>query len=63
MLLVRDQGPLGVEVSQEGKLQEAIDELAAQQLGATVGYLAKGLPIFDVVFSADGSFEVRGESG
>jgi hypothetical protein len=49
-----------VEVSEEGKLQKAVDELAARQMGATVGYLAKGLSVFEVVFSKDGSFEVRG---
>ena len=56
--LVRSQDPLAVESHQEDKLQEAIDELSARQLAITVGYLAKGLPIFDVVFAADGTFEV-----
>ena len=56
--LVRGQDPLAVESHQEVKLQEAIDELSARQLAITVGYLAKGLPIFDVVFAADGTFEV-----
>ena len=45
------------------KLQEAIDDLAERQLAVTVGYLAKGLPIFDIVFSADGTFEVLEVSG
>lgn len=57
--LVRSRDPLGVEASQEGKLQEAIDAIAERQMGATVGYLAKGLPIFDVVFSPDGTFTVE----
>jgi hypothetical protein len=56
--LVRSRDPLGVEASQEGSLQEAIDELAEHQLGVTIGYLAKGLPAFEVVFAADGTFEV-----
>jgi len=56
--LVRSQDPLGVEASQEARLQEAIDALSERQLGVTVGYLAKGLPIFDVVFSTDSTFEV-----
>jgi rhodanese-related sulfurtransferase len=57
--LVRSQDPLGVEASQEARLQEAMDALSERQLGVTVGYLAKGLPIFDVVFSADGTFDVE----
>ncbi|NHZ73062.1 MAG: hypothetical protein GWP16_01135 [Nitrospirae bacterium] len=61
--LVRGQDPLAVEASQEETLQQAIDELAERQLGVTVGYLAKGLPIFEVVFSADGTFEVTEVSG
>jgi len=59
--LVKGSGPLGIEPSQESELQAAIDELAARQMGVTVGYLAKGLPVFDVVFSADGSFDVRSQ--
>ena len=56
--LVRSRDPLAVEASQESKLQKAIDELAERQLGVTLGYLAKGLPVFEVVFTADGTFEV-----
>ena len=36
--------------------------VAEQGLGVTVGYLAKGLPIFEVIFARYGSFEVRGNS-
>lgn len=61
--LVRGQDPLAVAASQEERLQEAIDELSARQLAVTVGYLAKGLPVFDVVFAADGTFEVMEISG
>jgi len=57
--LVRGTGPLGVDASQEGALQSAFDELAAQQLGVTVGYLAKDLPVFEVVFTQDGTFTAR----
>ena len=35
-----------------------LDELATQQLVTTLGYLAKGLPVYDVVFDIDGSFDV-----
>jgi rhodanese-related sulfurtransferase len=59
---VREAGPLTVEPSREGTLQRAVDELAARQLGATVGYLAQGLPVFEVVFAKDGSFDVGGVS-
>lgn len=58
--LAREMSPLGIEPAQREALQEAIDELAALQLGVTVSYLAKGLPIFEVVFAADGTFDVRG---
>ena len=57
--LVRGGNPLSVEPSQEDKLQKAFDELAAQQMSVTAGYLAKGLPVFEVIFAGDGSFEVR----
>ena len=59
---VRRSGPLGVERQFENKLRTTIDELAARQLGATVGYLAKDLPIFQVVFSDDGEFQVEDAS-
>jgi len=58
--LARGASPLSVDPAQERRLQEAIDELAARQLGATAGYLAKGLPMFEVIFAEDGSFDVRG---
>ena len=60
--LASSDGPLSVEPAQQGKLQETVDGLAARQLGATAGYLAKGLPVFEVVFAKDGSFDVRGDS-
>jgi rhodanese-related sulfurtransferase len=56
---IRGASPLSLAASQEDKMQQAVDELADRQLGVTVGYLAKGLPIFDVVFESDGSFDVR----
>jgi hypothetical protein len=48
-----------LDASQENTMQKAISDLADRQLGVTVGYLAKGLPVFDVVFKSDGSFDVR----
>jgi hypothetical protein len=57
--LARGVGPLSVAPAQEGALQAAVDELAARQMTATLGHLAKGLPVFEVIFSADGSFDVR----
>ena len=55
-LLARESGPLSVEPAQVGLLQDTLDELAVRQLGLTAGYLARGLPVFAVVFSTDGSF-------
>lgn len=55
----RGAGPLSVEPFQADGLQRAVDELAARQLRVTVGRLAEGLPVFDVVFAADGTFDVR----
>jgi hypothetical protein len=57
--LASSTGPLSVAPAQQDKLQTAFDELAARQMGVTAGYLAKGLPIFEVVFAGDGSFDVR----
>jgi hypothetical protein len=39
-------------------LRAVVDELAGEQANATLGVLAKGLPIFDVVH-APGVWEVR----
>ena len=39
-------------------LTATLDELAGAQTAATLGVLAKGLPIFDVVYSP-GAWEVR----
>lgn len=58
-LLTRENGPLAVGPALATQLQDAFDELAARQLSATAEALAKDLPIFDVVFSGDGAFEVR----
>jgi rhodanese-related sulfurtransferase len=58
----RRSGPLSVERSLENKLRSTIDQLAARQMAATVGYLAKDLPIFQVVFSGDGQFRVESVS-
>ena len=57
---VRRGGPLSVERPLEDKLHMAIEELAARQLNTTVGYLAKDLPVFQVLFSGDGAFRVEG---
>ena len=58
-LWARAGGPMGLDESERSRLQKAIDELAGHQLGVTTGYLARGLPIFEIVFSPDGSFDVR----
>ena len=39
-------------------LVRVMSEIADRQLGATLGRLAKGLPVYDVVFGARGSFHV-----
>jgi len=44
------------------ELQAALDELAGRQLTATLGHLAKGLPIINVVFRRDGSIDVADAS-
>ena len=56
---IRGRSSLGVDPALEQDLQNALDDLAARQLGLTVGYLAKDLPVFDVVFGPDGNYEVR----
>ena len=38
---------------------DALAALGDQQLGVTLGHLAKGLPVYDVMFSEGGAFEVR----
>ena len=40
-------------------LAERMDALGAQQLGATLGALAHGLPVFDVVFARDRTVRVH----
>jgi len=52
-LLGGDRGP---------ELQASLDELAGRQLTATLGHLAKGLPIINVVFRRDGSIDVADAS-
>ena len=52
-------GAASVPIEREADLRAAFDELAARQLTATLGYLAKGLPIYDVTFARDGSFTVN----
>lgn len=39
-------------------LSEIVPTLAARQLKATLGHLAEGLPVYDVLFRRDGSFRV-----
>jgi rhodanese-related sulfurtransferase len=56
-LYCRGLGP--VEVHSGEALRSGIDELAARQLARTVGALARGLPVFDLMFARDGSYEVR----
>ena len=53
----RGLGPVAVENSEA--LHAGFDELATRHLVRSLGYLAKGLPIYDVVFSRDSSYEVR----
>jgi hypothetical protein len=60
--LTRDSGASAVAPEREEELLAAIDDLAGRQLAATVGRLAPDLPVFDALFSADGSFEVRAVS-
>ena len=52
--------PLPIDESRLEELRGAIDALGTRQLTATLGHLAKGLPIYDVVFDSAGHFEVHG---
>jgi rhodanese-related sulfurtransferase len=57
--LLCDQGdviPLGR--ADEGALSARIEELAAHQMGLTLGHLAKGLPVFDVLYRRDAEAEI-----
>ena len=56
---LRGLGPMAVDAAQEPAFRAAYGELATRHLTTTVGCLAKGLPVYDVVFSRDGSFDVR----
>lgn len=40
-------------------LRETLEGIAGRQLGATLGYLAKGLPIYDLTFRRDGGTTVE----
>ena len=60
--LIGNPGPLGVAPDHAEAFHAAVDELGAKQLAATAGHLAAGLPVFDVEFAADGSFEVSAAS-
>jgi len=52
-------GALIVPAEREEALRQAYADLGPRQLAATVGHLAAGLPIYEVVFAHDGSFTVR----
>ncbi len=52
-------GALAVPADREEALRHAYTELGQRQLVATVSHLAAGLPVYDVVFSHDGSFTVH----
>lgn len=52
-------GAVHVAAEREADLRAAYRDLGNQQLAATLGHLASGLPIYEVVFAADGSFSVR----
>ena len=52
-------GALVVPADREEGLRQAYAELGQRQLVATVSHLAAGLPVYDGVFSHDGSFTVR----
>jgi len=49
---------IGVEPEEHGKIAARMAELGGQQLGATLERLAKGLPIFEARFLADGTLQV-----
>jgi hypothetical protein len=42
-----------------GALLEVLEGIAGRQLAATLGYLAKGLPIYDLTFRRDGATRVE----
>ena len=42
----------------EAKLSARIEELAGNQMGLTLGHLAKGLPVFDVLYRRDAEAEI-----
>ena len=56
---VEGLGGLSVPPDRAADLAEATKKLGHRQLHATLGHLARGLPIYDVVFARDRSFTVR----
>jgi rhodanese-related sulfurtransferase len=56
---LRGLGPVPVPADKAGALGDAFAELARRQATQTLGHLAKGLPVYDAVFTRDGSFLVR----
>jgi rhodanese-related sulfurtransferase len=58
--LLCEQGDLvDVRASDAEELATRIEELGAHQMGVTLGYLAKGLPIYDVLFRRSGRVEIE----
>ena len=55
---LRGHGPVPVR-DEEAEFRAAFGELAARQLGVTLGYLANGLPVYEVNFRGDRSFTVH----
>jgi rhodanese-related sulfurtransferase len=54
-----EQGDLWGEPLDPTALLEVLEGIAGRQLGATLGYLAKGLPIYDLTFRRDGGARVE----
>jgi rhodanese-related sulfurtransferase len=58
--LLCEQGDLfDVKPSDAGELAARMEELAAHQLGVTLGHLAPGLPIYDVLFQKTGRVAIE----
>jgi hypothetical protein len=55
----RGLGGLMMDDGQGGDFEAAFGELAERHIERTVGTLAQGLPVYDIEFSRDGSFDVR----
>ena len=58
-LLCEQSDLVPVSREDERALHERVEALAARQLGQTLGHLAKGLPIFDVLFRRGGAIEIQ----